>query len=145
MAEECDVATGSIQRWYSTGRAKSDKIRPLEEMIAHTRIPAYQIAENLIEIYWHVKKPISLQHNQLRDITGRERLSDSVIDEITEELHERDFIFVEDLDDDGRLAYFVVRKKWLTKKTKTVNESVLKDYYRTVIELEQEEEEEEDD
>ena len=141
MAEECDVATGSIQRWYSTGRAKADKIRPLEEMIANTRIPAHKIAENLIEIYRHVRRPISLLHNQLRDMTGRERLSESVIEEVTEELYERDFILVQDLDDDGRLAFFVVRKKWLTKKTRKVDEKILKEYYKKVVEDEFEEEE----
>ncbi|WP_252178708.1 hypothetical protein [Endozoicomonas sp. 4G] len=141
MAELCGVATGSLQRWYSTGRAKANKIQALENLISNTRLPEQKVAENLIEIYWHVKRPITISYNQLRDISGRNRLSESVIENISEELYEHGFTLIEDKDDDGRVVYSIVRKKWLSKKMTTVNESILKDYHKKRVELELMEEE----
>jgi len=116
MADLCNVAPGSIQRWYSTGRAKADKIKALENLIANTRLPEHKIAENLIEIYWHLKRPMTITYSQLRNISGREKLSLSVINRIDQELYERGFALIDDMDEEGRVIYFVIRKKWLSKK-----------------------------
>jgi transcriptional regulator with XRE-family HTH domain len=140
MAQECGVATGSIQRWYSSSRAKADKIKALENLISNTRLPEQKIAENLIEIYWHIKKPITITYSQLRDISGRERLSESVIDAIEQALYERGFALINEADDEGKMVYFVIRKKWLAKKMTQVNRSILRAYYSKRVELEHEEE-----
>ena len=141
MAEECGVATGSIQRWYSTGRAKADKIKPLEELISNTRLPTYQVAKNIIEIYWHIKRPITITYKQLRDISGRDNLHESIINSISQELYEQDYAFIEDRDDEGRVVYLIVRKKWLSRKTTLIDASILKDYYFERVESEVNQEE----
>ena len=142
MAEECDVAVGSIQRWYSTGRAKANKIEPLVELIENTRLPEYRIAEKLIEIYWLTRRPICITYKQLRAISGRDRLSDPIILNITVELYEHNFAFIDDLDTEGRPVYFIVRKKWLAnaKRTISVDESLLEKYYLKQFEDESNEE-----
>ncbi|WP_295442421.1 hypothetical protein [uncultured Thiodictyon sp.] len=142
MAELCGVATGSVQRWYSSGRAKADKIKALEELLANTNLPEHKIAENLIKIYWHIKWPIKIIYSQLRDISGRERLCPNVIERIRQELYERGFAFVDDTDEEGKLAFFLLRKQWLSKHTKAVNEAAVKAYYLKGVELESAEEDE---
>jgi len=129
MADLCEVATGSIQRWYTNGRAKADKIKPLEQLIENTRLPEYKVAEKIIDIYWHVRKPISITYQQLRSISGRDRLSESVVSRIHDELYERSFAFIDDCDEDGRTIYYVLRKKWLSRKISGVDEDILGDYY----------------
>jgi hypothetical protein len=141
MAELCEVATGSVQRWYSTGRAKADSISVLEELISNTRLPEYKIAENLIEIYWHKKRPITITRSQLRDISGRQRLEQSVIEEISKELYERNFAFIDCEDEEGRTSYCLIRKQYLFKKFPPLNNSDLKEYYFKKVELELNQEE----
>ncbi|MBE0448898.1 MAG: hypothetical protein IBX64_12565 [Actinobacteria bacterium] len=142
MAEICGVATGSIQRWYSTGRAKADKIAPLEELVENNRLPTEKIAENLIEIYWHIKRPYLLPYSELRAMSGRERLSQSLILEIEEYLYERGFALIIDQDDEGRCVYIIIRKKWITRKARQADRKTLKEYYCKKVEDEFEEAEE---
>ncbi|MCE7520420.1 DUF1804 family protein [Halomonas titanicae] len=139
MAEMCGVATGSIQRWYSTSKAKSDKILPLEELVENNRLPADKIADNLIEIYWHIKRPYTLSNIDLRDMSGRERLSQSVIEDIEEFLFEKGFALISDQDDEGRYVYIIIRKKWITKRTRPADRRTLKEYYCKKVEDEFEE------
>lgn len=140
MADQCGVATGSIQRWYSTGKAKASKIAHLEKLIENIRLPESEIAQNLIEIYRHIRYPYTLSHNELRDMSGREKLSHTVIYKIDEYLYEKGFTIIIDQDDEGRFIYVIVRKKWLTeKKAKTANKVTLKEYYYKKFEEELEE------
>lgn len=134
MAEMCGVAVGSIQRWYSTGRAKADKITPLEELVENNRLPSDKIADNLIEVYWHIRRPYTLTYTDLRDMSGRERLSNSIIAEVDEYLYEKGFCMIDDEDEDGRNIYIIIRKKWLTKKARPADRKALKDYYCKKVE-----------
>jgi hypothetical protein len=134
MADMCGVATGSIQRWYSTGKAKADKIVPLEELVENNRLPADKIAGNVIEIYWHIKRPYTLTYSELRDMSGRERLSPSVVCEIEEYLFERGFALIVDQDDEDRNIYIVIRKKWITKNARPADRKTLKEYYCKKVE-----------
>ena len=139
MGEICGVATGSIQRWYSTGRARADKIIALEELVENNRLPTDKIADNLIEIYRHIKRPYTIPYTTLRDMSGRERLSKRVITEIEEHLYERGFALIDDYDSEGRNIFIVIRKRWLTKRTKPADNEALKEYYCKRVEDEIEE------
>lgn len=134
MGEICGVATGSIQRWYSTGKAKLDKIAPLLELVENSRVPTEKIAENLIEIYRHLKGPYTLSYIDLRDMSGRENLSPSVIREIEECFFEKGFALITDQDQEGRNLFMVVRKKWVAEKAKSADTATLKAYYCKKVE-----------
>ena len=139
MAEMCGVATGSIQRWYSTGKAKADKIVPLGELVENNRLPCEKIAENLIEVYWHIKRPYILTYSELRNMSGRERLSPSVVNEIEEVLFERGFALIVDQDDEDRNVYIIIRKMWIIRKARPADRQALKEYYCKKVEDEFEE------
>jgi len=113
-------------------------------LISNTRLPPHQVAKNLIEIYWHIKRPIAITYNQLRDISGRDKLHESVINNISQELYEQDFAFIDDRDDDGRVVYLIARKKWLSRKSTPIDASALKDYYFERVGSEVNEEEDND-
>ncbi|MFM5643465.1 hypothetical protein [Aeromonas caviae] len=141
MADICDVAPGSIQRWYSTGRAKSDKIAPLLSLIENQRLAPDLIASNIIEIYRHIKRPYTLKHIDLRNLSGRLKLSQSLISTICENLYENGYTMIQDEDDEGATHYIILRKKWLRKLTKPATPSVLKEFFKQRVEDELEDSE----
>ena len=140
MSDLCGVAVGSVQRWYSTGRARGDKIKHLEDLLTNVRLPETKITENLIEIYWYRKGPCYLTLSQLKKMAGRARLSPKIIENIQTELDYQGFLFVEEMDDDERTIYILLRRKWCRKKSKMLDEKFLKNYYSFKVESELEEE-----
>ncbi len=140
MSNLCGVAVGSVQRWYSTGRARADKIKHLEKLLSNIRLPENKIAENLIAIYWYRKGPCFLTLAKLKKIAGRDRLSPKIIDNICAELDYQGFLFIEEMDDKDRTIFILMRRKWCKKKSKELNDKYLKEYYSYRVEVEMEEE-----
>ena len=140
MSQTCGVAVGSVQRWYSTGRGRADKIKHLENLLTNVRLPEDKIAENLIEIYWYQKGPCHLTLNQLKKMSGRVRLSPKIVQNIQAELDYQGFLFIEEMDDDERTIYILMRRKWCRKKSKKLDNNYLKEYYSHKVETENEEE-----
>jgi len=147
ISEECGVSIGSVQRWYSKGRAKQNKIKFLEDLLSNIRLSETKIADILIEIYRDKKKPIYLSRKQFLNISGRVRLSPKVILKVQEKIDEKGFLLIEELDKDEQTVFIILRRKWCLKKANRVDEVDLEDYYyrKSEIEIEIEEEEDEDE
>jgi len=140
MSDICGVAVGSVQRWYSIGRARADKIKHLEELLTNVRLPENKIAKNLIEIYWYSKGPCYLTLTQLKKMSGRDRLSPRIIENIQAELDYQGFLFIEEMDDSERTIYILMRRKRCKKNSKKLDDKYLKEYYSYKVESELEEE-----
>jgi hypothetical protein len=128
ISELCQVSIGSVQRWYSTGRAKANKIINLEMKLENIRLEPEQVAKSLIEIYRFRKKRYTITYNQLRKMSGRDRLSPSIIEEIQEEVDSRDFMLLEDVID-GQALFAVIRRKWCFKDALKLTDEDLSSFY----------------
>jgi len=142
ISELCEVSIGSVQRWYSTGRAKANKIIHLEMKLEHVRLEPEQVAKNLIEIYRFRKKRYAITYNQLRKMSGRDRLSPNIIAEIQEEVDSRNFMLIEDVID-GQTLFAVMRRKWCFKDALRLTDVDLTSFYAQKFDAETGEDEEE--
>lgn len=142
MSDLCGVAVGSVQRWYSLGRARADKIIHLEKLLENIRLPEYKIAENLISMYRDIKRPYYITYVQLRDTSGRERLSPSIVEKIQLEVEERGFVLLEEWETKNeQTVYILMRRKWCLNKATELEPKYFKDYYYRKAEEDIQEEE----
>jgi hypothetical protein len=141
ISELCEVSIGSVQRWYSTGRAQANKIITLEKKLENVRLDPEQIAKALIEIYKFRGKRYCITYNQLRKMSGRDRLSPSIISEIQEEVDSRDFILIEDVID-GKTLFAFLNRKWCFKDALIMTDENLTSFYTQKFDTETENNEE---
>jgi transcriptional regulator with XRE-family HTH domain len=146
VAQLCGVSLGSVKRWMMNGRADPAAIKPLLDKVGTVYLSASQVADHLQSLYaagprenrrrQNVRR-LSLTAIQLAKIAGRQRLKAAFLEEISEELKDRGFLF-----EQGIGNFIMVSWKWLNGSCAEILDDELRDYFIDLAEDIDEDEEE---
>lgn len=105
---------------------------------------ASETAQVLIEAYNRTKRRYTLTKAEMREMSGKERLRASFLEDVNSYLLDDGFVLVELQDEEGRRWFVIVRTKFLAKRG-PLPEEVLDDLKVEELDEEEEDEEEEDE
>ncbi|MGF1727533.1 hypothetical protein [Photobacterium nomapromontoriensis] len=133
IAMLCEVNEGSVQRWYTTGRARVSSIQPLLDHLSNTRLTAEQTAKELVKISKYAQNPVRLTHARIRLMSGRDQLTKAFLKELADELDELGYFLITHHNRLGRAVYAVMSKLYIFGAKRgcavTVSKGLLSDYY----------------
>lgn len=142
IAALCGVSTGSVRRWYETGRADANAIAPLLDKIGRVYPSAEEIADDLIEFYKHRgRKPFRLYRRAWQRVTQRRWLKGAFNESLVETLFERGYHLLLEEDSEGReMRLFLSRKDLRVLAKEAPSEDDLREFFgRDVPEVDEDE------